>query len=153
MAEFTPRSANTGLKIRAWSLAIEWNPASAILHRENACLKHRLFLTRNFTSVKRIHGAMFRHKLYIRCLNWHTILLYYTLNIRQGFSILERKGTRFCTDLLPLLCSRKCWWHLRPKENDSLYIFTDLYSTLSSYTYYCISRWKYCDLRPDFWSL
>jgi hypothetical protein len=53
-AEYTPRSANTGLNIWARSLAMEWNPAPPpILHQETACLKCHIFLTRDFTSVKR----------------------------------------------------------------------------------------------------
>jgi hypothetical protein len=61
-AELKLRSANTGLKIWARSLAIEWNPTPAIFYQETACLKHRIFLTSDFTSVKRIPicGAMFR---------------------------------------------------------------------------------------------
>jgi hypothetical protein len=46
-AEYTPRSANTGLSIWAWSLEMEWNPAPAILHRETACLKCCIYLKRH----------------------------------------------------------------------------------------------------------
>jgi hypothetical protein len=77
-AEYTPRSVKTGLNILARSLAMEWNPAPAILHRETACLKRHIFLTRDFTSVKRICGAIFRPKLYISGLSWHTISWHYT---------------------------------------------------------------------------
>jgi hypothetical protein len=63
-AKYTPRSANTGLNIWAWSLAMEWNLAPAILHRETACLKCRIYLKRDFTSLKLIRGTMFRPKLY-----------------------------------------------------------------------------------------
>jgi hypothetical protein len=49
--------------IRARGIAMEWNPAPAILHRKTACLTHHRFLTRDLTSVKLIRGAMFRLKL------------------------------------------------------------------------------------------
>jgi hypothetical protein len=55
--------------IRAQRLAMEWNPDPAILHRETSCLTHHRFLMRDFTSVKLIHGAMFRLKLYTRGLS------------------------------------------------------------------------------------
>jgi hypothetical protein len=51
--------ANRG--IRAWSLAIEWNPVPAILHREACCLKHPIFL--------------------INDLCWHTISWHYTFKV------------------------------------------------------------------------
>jgi hypothetical protein len=60
----TPRSVMAGLKIRAWDLAIEWNQAPAILHREAHCLKRYIFSTRDFTSVKCVRGTLFRPKLY-----------------------------------------------------------------------------------------
>jgi hypothetical protein len=41
-----------------------WYPAPAILHQETACLKRHIFLTRDYTSAKRIRRAMFRPKLY-----------------------------------------------------------------------------------------
>jgi hypothetical protein len=69
-------------RIRAQTLAIEWNPAPAILHREAPCLTHHRFLTRDFTSVKLIRGAMVRLKLYTHALSWHTISWYYTFNIK-----------------------------------------------------------------------
>jgi hypothetical protein len=77
-ADNTPLSAMAGIKIWARSLAIEWNPAPAILHRETACLKCRIYLKRDFTSVKRICGAMLRPKLYVIGLSWHSISWYYT---------------------------------------------------------------------------
>jgi hypothetical protein len=72
-AEYTPRSANTGLKIWARSLAMEWNLTPAILHRETACLICRIFLKRDFTSLKLIRGAMYRTKLHTNGLSVHTI--------------------------------------------------------------------------------
>jgi hypothetical protein len=77
-AEYTPLSANTGLNIWARSISMEWNPAPAILHRETACLKCRIYLKRDFTSLKLIRGAMFRPKLYTNGLRRHTISWYYT---------------------------------------------------------------------------
>jgi hypothetical protein len=59
--------------VRARSLAIHWNPAPAILHREAPCLESHIFLTCDFTSVKQVRGAMFRPKLYNSGLSWHTI--------------------------------------------------------------------------------
>jgi hypothetical protein len=76
------RSPITGLKIWARSLAIEWNPAPAILHREASCLKHRIYLKRYFTSVKLIRGALFRSQLYINGLSWHTISWHYTFKLQ-----------------------------------------------------------------------
>jgi hypothetical protein len=70
--------ANRG--IGAQKLAIQWNPAPAIFHREIACLTHHRFLTCNFTSVKLIRGAMFRLKLYTH-LSWHTISWHYTFKL------------------------------------------------------------------------
>jgi hypothetical protein len=75
--ENTPRSANTGLNIWARSLAMEWNPVPAILRRETACLKCRIYLKHDFTSLKLKHGAMFRPKLYTDGLNWHTLVILY----------------------------------------------------------------------------
>jgi hypothetical protein len=66
--------------VRARSLAIHWNPAPAILHREAPCLKRRIFLMRDFTSLKLICGVLFRPKIYISGLSWHTISLYYPFN-------------------------------------------------------------------------
>jgi hypothetical protein len=77
-AEYTPRSANTGLKIWARSLATEWNPAPPILHQETGCLKRRIFLTRDFKSLKLIRGAMFRPMLYANGLSLNTISWHYT---------------------------------------------------------------------------
>jgi hypothetical protein len=66
--------------VRARRLAIEWNPAPAILHREAPCLKRRIFLMRDFTSLKLIRGVLFRPKIYIIGLSWHTISWYYPFN-------------------------------------------------------------------------
>jgi hypothetical protein len=68
--------ANRG--IRARKLAKEWNWVRAILHRETTCLKCRIYLKRDFKSVKLIQVALFRPKLYVNGLSWHTILWYYT---------------------------------------------------------------------------
>jgi hypothetical protein len=54
---------------RARGLAMEWNPAPAILHRETSCLKRRIYLKRDFTSLKLIRGALFRYKLYVNDLS------------------------------------------------------------------------------------
>jgi hypothetical protein len=75
---------NTGLNIWAQSLAKEWNPAPAILHRETACLKCRIYLKCDFTSLKLIRRAMFRPKLYTNGLSWHTISWYYTFKLCPG---------------------------------------------------------------------
>jgi hypothetical protein len=64
--------------VKNLSLAIEWNPAPAIFHWETACLTHHIFLTRDFSSVKLIHGAMSRPKLYVNVLSWHNISWFYT---------------------------------------------------------------------------
>jgi hypothetical protein len=63
--------------VRVRSLAIHWNPAPAILQREAPCLKRCIFLMRDFTSLKLIRGVLFRPKLYISGLSWHTISWYY----------------------------------------------------------------------------
>jgi hypothetical protein len=68
--------ANRGIGAR--SLVIEWNPAPAILHREAFCLKHRIFLIRDFTSLKLICGVLFKPKLNTNGLSWHTISWHYT---------------------------------------------------------------------------
>jgi hypothetical protein len=52
---------------------VEWKTAPAILHRETACLKCCIFFMRDYTSVKRMRGAIFRPKLYISGLSWYTI--------------------------------------------------------------------------------
>jgi hypothetical protein len=88
----TPRSANIGLKIWARSLAIEWNPAPAILHRETACLKRHIFLTRDFTSVKLIRGAFFRHKLNTNGLSLYTISWYYRYTFKAGYHLMSDTG-------------------------------------------------------------
>jgi hypothetical protein len=67
--------------VRSRSLAIHWNPAPAILHQETACLKCRIYLKRDYTSLKLIRGAMFRPKLYTNGLSWHTISWYYTFKV------------------------------------------------------------------------
>jgi hypothetical protein len=64
--------------IRARSLAIHWNPAPAILHREAPCFKRRIFLMRNFISLKLIRGILLGPKLYTNGLSWHPISWYYT---------------------------------------------------------------------------
>jgi hypothetical protein len=67
--------------MRARGLAIQWNLAPAIFHRETLCLKHLIFLKRDFTSLKQIRGAMFRPKLYVSGLSWHNISWYYTFKV------------------------------------------------------------------------
>jgi hypothetical protein len=59
--------------IRARRLAKEWNLVRAILHQETACLKCRIYLKRDFTSLKLIRGALFKSKLYVNGLSWDTI--------------------------------------------------------------------------------
>jgi hypothetical protein len=80
-ADITPRSAMAGLRIWARSLAKEWNPVPAILHREAPCLKCCFFLERDFTSLKLIRGALFRSKLYVNGLSWHTISWHCTFQV------------------------------------------------------------------------
>jgi hypothetical protein len=63
---------------RARILAKQWNPIPAILHREAPCLKHRIFLIRDFTSLKLIRGVLFWPKLFTNGLSWHTISWHYT---------------------------------------------------------------------------
>jgi hypothetical protein len=75
--------------IRAQELAIEWNPAPAILHREALSLNCHIFLKSDFTSLKLIRGALFRPKIYVNGLNWHTISWYYTSKKPQYFRILN----------------------------------------------------------------
>jgi hypothetical protein len=64
--------------IRARKLAKQWNPVPAILHREAPCLKCRIYLKSDFPSLKLICGALFRSKLFVNGLSWHTILWHYT---------------------------------------------------------------------------
>jgi hypothetical protein len=45
--------------IRARGKAMEWNPAPAILYPESSCLKCRIYVKRDFTSLKLIRGALF----------------------------------------------------------------------------------------------
>jgi hypothetical protein len=47
-ADFTPRSAMAGLRIWARSLAKQWNPVPALLHRGAPCLNCHIFLTHDF---------------------------------------------------------------------------------------------------------
>jgi hypothetical protein len=49
--------------IRAQGLAMEWNPGPAILHWETYCLKCRIYLKSDFTSLKLVRRALFRSKL------------------------------------------------------------------------------------------
>jgi hypothetical protein len=63
-------------RIRARGFAREWNPAPAILHWETSCLKCCIYLMRDFTSLKLVRGALFRSKLYVNGLSWHTISWY-----------------------------------------------------------------------------
>jgi hypothetical protein len=55
--------------IRARGLAMEWNPAPAILHREAPCLNCHIFLKSDFTSLKLIRGVLFRPKLHVNGLS------------------------------------------------------------------------------------
>jgi hypothetical protein len=55
--------------ISARGLAMEWNPAPAILHRETSCLKCGIYLKRDFTSLTLVSGALFRSKLYVNGLS------------------------------------------------------------------------------------
>jgi hypothetical protein len=73
--------ANRGFGAR--SLANQWNPAPAILHREAPCLKRSIFLMRDFTSLKLIRGILFGSKLNTNGLSWHTISWHYTF--KQAF--------------------------------------------------------------------
>jgi hypothetical protein len=68
--------ANCGIGAR--SLAIQWIPAPAILHREAPCLRRRIFLMRDFTSLKLIRGILFGPKLNTNGFSWHTISWHYT---------------------------------------------------------------------------
>jgi hypothetical protein len=86
--------------VRARSLAIHWNPAPAILHREVSCLKGRIFLMRNFTSLKLICGILFRPKLYISGLSWHTISWYYTFKLWDSIYNLSIRFRNYCNYLL-----------------------------------------------------
>jgi hypothetical protein len=70
--------ANRGIGAR--SLANQWNPAPAILHREAPCLKRRIFLMRDFTSLKLIRGILFGPKLNTNGFSCHTISWHYTFN-------------------------------------------------------------------------
>jgi hypothetical protein len=63
--------ANCG--IRAQELAIEWNPAPAILLRESPCLLRCKLLANDFKSVKLIRGGLLAPKLYTKGLSWDTI--------------------------------------------------------------------------------
>jgi hypothetical protein len=72
--------------VRERSSTIEWNPAPTILHWEAPCLKRRIFFMRDFTSLKLIHGILFRPKLYISGLSWHTISWYYPFQLPNAHS-------------------------------------------------------------------
>jgi hypothetical protein len=72
-------------EIRAWGLAMEWNPAPANLHRETSCLKCRIYLKSDFTSLKLVLGALFRYKQYVKGLSWHTISWYYTFKLKEAW--------------------------------------------------------------------
>jgi hypothetical protein len=56
----TAECHKSALHIWARNVALEWNPAPAILHRESPCLKCHIFLTCNLRSVKYIRGRLFR---------------------------------------------------------------------------------------------
>jgi hypothetical protein len=49
-----------------------------ILHREAPCLKGRIFLIRDFTSLKLKRRVLFRFELYTNGLSWLTIPWHYT---------------------------------------------------------------------------
>jgi hypothetical protein len=71
--------------IWAWSLASEWIPVPAILHREFPCLLRRIFFMRDSTSVKPIRGGLFRTKLYTSMVSvWHTISRHYPFKKAGG---------------------------------------------------------------------
>jgi hypothetical protein len=75
----------------AQSLAKQGNPAPAILHQEAPCLKRRIFLMRDFASLKLIRGILFKPKLDTNGLSWHTISWYYTFkncNFRLFFLLI-----------------------------------------------------------------
>jgi hypothetical protein len=77
----TPRSANTGLKIWARSLAIEWNPVTGAFYIERPPVWTVIYFWRaTFTNLKLIHGTFFRHKIYTNGLSLYTISWYYTFN-------------------------------------------------------------------------
>jgi hypothetical protein len=80
-ADITPRSAMAGLRIWARSLTKEWNPVPTILYREAPCLKCRIYLKRDFTSLKLIRRVLFRSKLYVKGLSWHTIWWHCTFKL------------------------------------------------------------------------
>jgi hypothetical protein len=62
--------------IWARSLANDWIPVPAILHRQVFCLLSHKFLTRDSTGARYIRVGLFRPKLYTNGLSWHTISWY-----------------------------------------------------------------------------
>jgi hypothetical protein len=77
---FNPRSKRRRLPqsaahIWARNLARNWIPAPAILHRESPCLKHHIFLPRDFQSIKYLRGRLFRLKLNTNGLSWYAFLV------------------------------------------------------------------------------
>jgi hypothetical protein len=73
-----PVVANRGIGAR--SLAWEWIPVPAILHRPFLILLSHKFLTRAFPGVRQIRGGLYRPKLFIPGLGWHAISWYNPLN-------------------------------------------------------------------------
>jgi hypothetical protein len=64
--------------IWARSLAIEWNPATAILTSRGLLIEMSYLFEARLYKCKRIHRALFRPKLHVNGLIWHTISWYYT---------------------------------------------------------------------------
>jgi hypothetical protein len=83
------------------SLANEWIPVPAILHRQFPGLLCNTFLTCDFLGVRQIHGGLFRPKLYTNDYSWQTISWYYPFK-RIEFFLLSftsfRKLIRQFTD-------------------------------------------------------
>jgi hypothetical protein len=61
------------------SIRVKSSPA--ILHCESPCLKRHIFLTRDFQSIKYIHGRLFRLILYTNGLSWCTFLVTLSLKL------------------------------------------------------------------------
>jgi hypothetical protein len=71
------RLPQSAAHIWAGNLARDWIPAPAILNRESPCLKHHIFLLRDFWRIKYsyLHGGLFRPKLNTNGLIWYTFLV------------------------------------------------------------------------------